>query len=431
MKPGRAKRWVLSVGLVVALGGGALAWRVKAAQPPAATAPQVAEVKRGDVLVEVTASGTLKPVNEVEVGAQVSGRIKELKVDFNDRVKKGQLIAVIDPVVFDSQRAQAAARLESAQADQERAEVQQAQAQVDRDRTAALVTKGLSADAELQTAELTLKSAKASVSSAKASVTLARAALEQAVENLAYCRIVSPVDGLVISRDVEVGQTVAASLQAPTLFVIAESLEQMELHTNVAESDVGRLAEGQRVEFTVDAWPDRKFEGVVRQVRYAATTVSNVVTYDAVVRVDNASLALRPGMTANATFIIDERRDVLTVPVAALRYRPKRGTESSGASPFPPPGGMGPGDGQGPWKERVGPKHATDAVHGTVWTMVSGAPKPIVVRTGLSDGAVTEVASDELESGVQVLTGDGSSARSAPRPTQQQQRGPRPPPGIF
>ena len=215
-------------------------------------------------------------------------------------------------------------------------------------------------------------------------MTLAKAALDQAQANLKYTKITSPINGVVVSRSVDVGQTVAASLSAPTLFVIAGDLRKMEVHTNVAEADVGQISPGQKAEFTVDAYPDRTFAGTVRQVRYAAQTVSNVVTYDAVVTVENDDLKLRPGMTVNVSFIVDERRDVMTVPNAAFRYQP------AGAEPQ---------------RGRV------------VWVLRDAqpvaVPVAVPVRTGLSDGSATEIVEGDLRPGDSIILGDGSAPAAA------------------
>lgn len=429
MKAG-TKKAVLVLGLVAVAGGGYFVWKTQSAdKEAAANAWQFDQARRGTVSVQVTASGTLSALNQVDVGAQVSGRIKALYADFNDTVKKGQLIAVIDPALFESAKAQAQAKLESARADLQRAQAQETSAQLDAQRTDGLVAKGLASDAEKQTADLALKSAQAQVASARAAVTLAKAGMDQAIQNLEYCSITAPVDGIVISRNVEAGQTVAASLQAPTLFVIAEDLQKMELHTSVAEADVGQLSEGQRVEFTVDAWPNQTFDGTVRQVRYAATTVSNVVTYDAVVRVDNPKLRLRPGMTANATFVVEEQRDVLTVPNAALRFRPKLAQR--------------PAHAQGKPRSETSPTAVADddggPRRGTVWVLEDGQPRPVRIEMGITDGSVTHVVSvvkGDLKEGTQLLVGEGgTSAAGAPGtpggPQRANNRGPRGPRGIF
>jgi HlyD family secretion protein len=411
------------LGLALLAGAGIAAWQIAVRWQGTDTAPSytLAEVKRGDIRSQVTASGTLDPVVQVEVGSQVSGRVKELHADFNDEVKKGQLIALIDPELFESDVAQARARLAAARASLARAEAQAADARTQHQRVAALDQSGAVARAELDTAATSMRVADAAVVSAQADVTLARAALEQAQANLTYTKITSPIDGVVVSRSVDVGQTVAASLSAPTLFVIAGDLRQMEVHTNVAESDVGQITPGQKVEFTVDAYPDQTFAGAVRQVRYAAQTVSNVVTYDAVVAVENADLKLRPGMTANASFIVAERRDVLTVPSAALRYRPA----NADALRERPAGAEAPRErlaGAEAPRERLanadGPRRRPEGADGprrrVIWALRAGQPVAVPVRTGLSDGSTIEIVEGDLQPGESIILGDGSTPVADP-----------------
>ncbi len=384
---------VLAAG-VLAVAGWFLLARLRGGQaaPELATAP----AQRTDVVLQVTATGTLSPVVTVQVGSQVSGRIKELLVDYNSKVEAGQVIARIDPELFQSAVNQARARLRSAQAALARNQAVAANAKLTYERAVKLVEDGTVSRAEVDGALADHRSAKAQVQASAADLTLARAALEQVEANLAYTTISSPIDGVVISRNVAVGQTVAASLQAPTLFVIAGDLRQMEIHTAVAESDVGQIETGMKVEFTADAYPDRTFTGEVRQVRYESQTVSNVVTYDAVVIADNQDLALRPGMTANATFVIDERRDVLAVPTRALRWRP------ADAQPPGQPTARKRGEGLR-----------------TVYVLRDGQPVAVKIKTGLGDGTRVEVVGGELAEGDLVITGD----EGAPAATGTQQQG--------
>lgn len=297
---------------------------------------QTAVVGRGPLAVQVTASGTLSPLVTVQVGSQVSGRIKELLADFNSTVSRGQLIARIDPQLFESGVARAKADVAAARASVRRTEARLAEVARRHARTAALAEKKLVAQADADATEAELRSAEAETAVARAALDQAQAALTQAQTNLAYANIYSPIDGVVISRTIDVGQTVAASFQAPTLFTIAEDLRRMEVHTSVAESDIGRLEPGMPVTFTVDAYPTEHFQGVIKQVRYAPTTVQNVVTYDAVISVDNDELKLRPGMTADVRFIVEQRDDVLLLPNAALRFR-LPGDAAAGTPGGPPP----------------------------------------------------------------------------------------------
>jgi HlyD family secretion protein len=414
---------------------GAAAWygvtRWTAEDPPTYA---TTEVRRGDVVQAVTASGTLSPVVQVDVGSQVSGRVKELFADYNDEVKKGQVIARIDPQVFESEVAQAQARLASARADLRRLEAMAANAKAQYERVAGLVASGAVARADVETAAADRNSAVAQVTGARAKITEAQGAVEQAKLNLAYTTITAPIDGVVISRSVDVGQTVAASLSAPVLFVIAGDLRQMEVHTTVAESDVGQLKTGMNVEFTVDAFPDKTFSGAVKQVRFEAQTVSNVVTYDAVVAVENASLELRPGMTANATFVIAKSADVLVAPSKALRFRPANAPApamraaakpTEGAAPAPaataaaaPAANAAPADGQP--KMRRGGRGGS-----AVWVLRAGVPVRVAVETGLSDGTSIEIKSGELKEGDLVITGSDTGGAAPAAPAAGGQRGNR------
>jgi HlyD family secretion protein len=278
-------------------------------------------VTRGDIQAAVTATGTVNAVTTVLVGTQVSGTIKSLFVDFNSRVKKGQIIAQIDPSTFESQVQQARANLLAAQANLDKADTALVDAKRTFDRNKELFSKNLVPRSDLDTSETNYETAKAQVGSSKAQIEQAKASLDIAKQNFEYTKIVSPVDGVVISRNVDVGQTVAASFQTPTLFTIAQDLTKMQIDTNVAESDIGAVKVGQDVEFTVDAYPDTIFQGKVWQKRQAPITVQNVVTYDVVIQVNNRDFKLMPGMTANVAIILMTRRDVLRVSNAALRFR--------------------------------------------------------------------------------------------------------------
>jgi HlyD family secretion protein len=306
------------------------------------------------------------------------------------------VIARIDPSLFESEVARARANLSAAEASVARAEADLTDARLKHERAAGLSARGMGSKADADTALATHEVAQAALASARASREQASAALAQAETNLGYTTIQSPIDGVVISRDVDVGQTVAASLQAPTLFTIAEDLRKMELHTHVAEADVGRIEPGMAVEFGVDAWPGERFHGVVKEVRYAPETVQNVVTYDAVVSVDNADLKLRPGMTAEVVFRVESRADALTVPNAALRFVPP---EDLLAEAEPPPD-----DGGG-------------AATRVVWVLDGDEPKPVRVQVGITDGSNTEVAGGALAAGDRVITGLRGEGPGERRPT--------------
>jgi len=332
------------------------------------------KVSRGDIVMTVTSTGTVNPVTTVLVGTQVSGTIKEIYVDFNSPVRKGQLIARIDPSLFDAQVNQARANVFSARANLEKAEATLIDAKRTMDRNKELFSKNLVARSDLDTAETNHETASASVSAAKAQVMQTEAALRVAETNLHYTKIVSPVDGIVVSRNVDVGQTVAASFQTPTLFSIAQDLTKMQIDANVDESDIGNITVGQEVEFIVDAYPDMTFKGRVWQVRNAPITVQNVVTYDVVIQVDNPELKLKPGMTANVSIIVSVKKDVLKIPNAALRFKPsEKGAQTA---------------------EKKGPG---------VWMSEKGQLRRISISTGISDGSYTEVVSGDLREGQEII----------------------------
>jgi HlyD family secretion protein len=330
-------------------------------------------VTRGDIQQTVTATGTVNPVTTVQVGTQVSGTIKNLYADFNSRVKKGQIIAQIDPAFYETQLAQS-------QANADHADAAMRDAERILNQNKALYARNLVAKNDYDAAVTGYDSAKAQVAQAKA-------ALQTAATNLSYTKIFSPVDGIVISRNVDVGQTVAASFQTPTLFTIAQDLTKMQIDTNVAESDIGAVKDGQDVEFTVDAYPDTTFKGKVWQKRQAPITVSNVVTYDTVIQVNNSDLRLMPGMTANVSIIIMTRHDVLRITNAALRFRM---TDR-------PAGGTGSGSGAAA-KSGAGEKKGP-----SVWVLEQGTPKRVSISPGISDGNFTEIVSGDLKEGQQII----------------------------
>ncbi|MGB0220345.1 MAG: efflux RND transporter periplasmic adaptor subunit [Sinimarinibacterium flocculans] len=368
----------------------------------AAPAYVTAEAERGAIVARVTATGTLSALVTVDVGSQVSGRIQALYADYNAQVTEGQVIAKIDPTLFETQVASARANVRAAEAGVLRATVQATDAQRQAQRAGELFERKLIAQSERDTVRATAQAASADVAAAEGQLAQARAALAQAEANLHYTDIVSPTDGIVISRSVNVGQTVAASLQAPVLFQIAQDLRQMQVNTNVAEADVGRLGADMPVYFTVDAWPGERFAGHVRQIRHAPQVLQNVVTYDAVIDVDNADLRLKPGMTANVTFVVAERDDVLRIPNAALRFRPPATLQA-------------PADDRDPRRVSTSARPAVDETAGTttVWVLDDGQPRPRRIRTGITDGSYTEVLDGALQPGERVLTGVGGAGSGA------------------
>jgi HlyD family secretion protein len=356
---------------------------------------ETTKVERGRIVAKVTATGTLSALVTVQVGSQVSGTIQALNADFNSPVKKGQLVAKIDPRLFLTAVEQAKANYLAAQAAVEKARVQMVDAGRIYDRDKALRSGQLIAQADTDTAQANYDAAKANVNAQVAQAEQAKAQLHQAQVNLDYTSIFSPTDGTVISRNVDVGQTVAASLQAPTLFTIAQDLKKMQVDTSVAEADVGKVRAGMSTVFTVDAYPNDRFKGTVRQIRNAPQTVQNVVTYDAVIDVDNSDLRLKPGMTANVSFVYAEKDDALKLPNSALRFRPPAELLPDGAAPKPQraPGGGGGRSGRRPDDDKK-----------SVWLLQAGQPKQVQVKVGVSDGTVTELVEGEVHEGDQLIT---------------------------
>ncbi|OJH39268.1 efflux RND transporter periplasmic adaptor subunit [Cystobacter ferrugineus] len=379
--------WLLGLAVIAAAG----AWFFWPRPKDPAASFELARVQRRTVEARVSATGTLSALVTVQVGSQVSGRIQEILVDYNSPVKKGQVIARIDPQLLQAALERSRANLMSARAGLQRARVEAQNSKLQADRARALRAQQFIAQADLDTAEATAQSAQAQVTSAEAALAQAQAAQNEAEVNVRYATIVSPTDGIVISRSVDVGQTVAASLQAPTLFTIAEDLRKMQVNTSIAESDVGRLSDGMAATFTVDAWPGQTFDGVIRQIRNAAQTVQNVVTYDAVIDVQNPEMKLKPGMTANVNIVTARGENVLTVPNAALRFRPPAPPEGSR------PGGRGGAEGQ---EAAAAPPPAGTK---TVYVLSQGRPVRVNVKTGVTDGSYTEVEG-ELNEGDQVIT---------------------------
>jgi HlyD family secretion protein len=378
---------------------------------------QTIKVTRGDITNVVTATGTLNPVLNVQVGCQVSGRISKLYVDYNSSVTNGELIAEIDPRTYGAQMAQANADLANAKAS---LELQQVEAM----RSTELFTNKLISASDHDQAI-------ASLHQAEAMVKIKEASLTNAAANLSYCKIYSPVDGVVISRSVDVGQTVAASLSAPVLFQIANDLTKMQIDSSVSEADVGGVEEGQPVMFSVDAYPYRPFHGIVTQVRNAPTTVNNVVTYDCVIGVTNADYKLKPGMTATVTIVIAEHEDILKIPNGALRFRPPETLTGQTNAPSTQvaqnsaaqPGNNAAAGGQRQRGQRGGGQGGGGRARGdrqmrTIHVLTTDAKgkqtlQPVQIRAGISDGIFTEVL-DGVKEGDNIVTGIISSDTSAP-----------------
>lgn len=394
------KRFVPWVALVIGLF--AIMFSIRRCTSSSTPNYQTATITRGPVTQAVTATGTLNPVVNVQVGSQVSGNIAKLFADFNSQVKAGQVVAEIDPALFKATVTQAEGDLASAQAAFELAKI-------NAKRTQELFARKTSSQADLD-------QAMANLNQAEANVKIKQGALDKARADLEHCTITSPIDGIIISRNVDVGQTVAASLQAPVIFAIANDLTKMQIDANVAEADVGVVKVGQNVDFTVDAFPMQTFHGQVVQVRNAPITVQNVVTYDTVIGVSNPDLKLKPGMTANVSIVVAHKDNVLQTKNAALRYRPPgatlvettRTTTRRSARPAGNPGG------EPRARER------------TVYVLSGGHPKPVQIKTGISDGIVTEVV-EGLKEGDRVVTAElgATAARASNTPANPFSGGPR------
>lgn len=329
---------------------------------------------RGDIRSTVSATGTVNAVTTVSVGTQVSGTIKQLYVDFNSPVKKGQLLAQIDPASIEAQVAQALANLSLARANLEKSRVAVRDTLINFKRNKILYGKNFISKSDLDTSETNYLSAIAQVKASEAQVAQAQAALNLAQTNLRNTQIISPVNGIVISRSVDIGQTVAASFQTPTLFTIAQDLTKMQIDANIDEADIGRIKMNQPVSFTVDAYPEMIFQGNVSEIRNAPITVQNVVTYAVIVKVDNPGLKLKPGMTANVSIVIDDKKDILRIPNAALRVRI---TDKD--------------------LKKASPKGAG------VWILEKKEPKRIPLKLGISDNQFTEVVSGNLNESHQII----------------------------
>lgn len=361
-------------------------------------------VDRGTVQETVSATGAISAVITVQVGSQVSGIVSRLLVDFNSPVRKGQLLAELDPTPFQ-------ASLDQRRADLSRAEVQMRQAEIEFRRSERLLALGLTPEADYD-------AAKAGFEAAGAQVEQARAAARQAEANLSYTKIYSPIDGVVVDRQYDVGQTVAASFQAPTLFTLAQDLTKMQVQADVDQADIGRVSAGQKARFTVDAYPGEEFEAEISQIRLNATVNQNVITYPVILTVDNPGERLRPQMTANVTIVVSRWEDALRVPNAALRFRPAETDTKAPASARPSmeraaadlPKGEGKGKGKGPAEgmktlEAVSTP-ATPPLPQAVYVLgEDGEPKRTPIRAGATDGRYTVVAAGDLQEGATVVTG--------------------------
>jgi HlyD family secretion protein len=412
--------WLSIAAIVIAVAAGIYYYRSDvAAETPTLN---TAEVTQGDVVATVEATGTLEAVTTVEVGTQVSGTIKTLGADFNSQVRRGQVIAQLDPSLFDTQVAQEQATVSRLRAEVDRARVQAEDAKVKLGRAQDLAKQELIAKSDLDAAVSTSNAANASVKSAEAQLVQAQASLNQAQVNLSHTIIRAPIDGVVIARNVNVGQTVAASMQAPTLFVLAQNLKEMNVKASVDESDIGKIQLHQPVRFRVDAYPNETFTGTVSQVRLQPVVEQNVVSYVTMIEVPNADLKLKPGMTAAVTIETGRADDAIKVPNAALRFRPsaeafqalgqkppeprQRAQGESAQGPQPAVNGRGAQagvNGQGQRRERGA--GSGNGQRNAVWVLADNNLKRVPVQVGISDGTQTVLTNSDLTPGTRVVTG--------------------------
>lgn len=350
------------------------------------------EITRGDVAQSVSANGTLNPVTLISVGTQVSGRVSKLYVDFNDHVEKGQILLELDDSLFTSQIAQSEGNVRNAQASVELAKANEA-------RMRSLFAQEYVSKQELDQSVQALKSALAQLDTA-------RGQLRRDQTNLSYSIIRSPVSGVVVDRVVDVGQTVAASFQTPTLIKIAQDLSKMQIDSSFAEADIGNIKVGQKAKFNVDAFPNRNFEGIVKQLRLNPTVTANVVTYNVVVSVDNPDKTLLPGMTAYVNIMVAKHDNVLLAPNAALRFKPKQDERQVGSSTL--------GNGQGRNKKKNRQENVSS---GKVYIIKDGQPSPVRVSIGISDGRFTEISSNDLKVNDKVIVGENQADVEAPPTT--------------
>lgn len=417
--PSRWWKLLMMAGMALILVAAFWVWRSMSAAGSDRTTYVTEPVKRGDLRTTVTATGNLEPTNEVTVGSELSGTVSEVLVDTNDRVTKGQVLARLDTSKLERQTesSRATAAAAEAKVGQTKATLIESEASLQRLQKLKAASGGrLPSQADLDAAIASAERAKADVASAEAEVRQAQANIGTNESDLAKSVIRSPIDGIILTRDIEPGQTVAATMTAPELFVVAENLENMKLEVAVAEADIGRVDAGQKATFTVDAWPSRSFAATVKKVEFGSTVTDNVVTYSTELEVSNDDLSLRPGMTATAEIAVAEAKDVLLVPNAALRFNPESAQSSQAATqqkrsfvqslvPGPP-------------RRSSGRPATTDDLPAAkageparVWVLQDGKPSPIVVQTGLTDGRVTVITGDGLTDGLQVITHAGKAAQ--------------------
>jgi len=412
---GRRKKWkwVILAALVIILITVIGISRNKAGKAGQSPYFKTKEVTTGPLTVTVTATGTLKPTKQVDVGSELSGNLKTVEAQYNEHVKAGQVLATLDGSRYEAQVMQSKASLESAQADILNAEAteKEAQSKLDRLKEVSKLSGGkVPSKTELDGAEAALQRAQASLATARARVAQAQATLKENETNISKLVIRSPIDGIVLNRAFEPGQTVQASFQGVTLFTLAEDLSNMELHVDVDEADVGEVKDGQEATFTVDGYPDRTFKAHIIQVRYGSKTVNGVVTYETVLDVDNSELLLRPGMTATADIVVNRLENALLIDNAALRYTPSEKDKTAYS-----------GQKQGFFKRifakpaktqtQVKEKEPQDRKTREVWMLRDSALVPITITTGLTDGILTQITSGDVKTGALVITGIESETK--------------------
>ena len=386
--------WLLLTGLLLV--AGLVGWWLSGSNGNVVY--EFAEAKQGNLTVTVTATGVLQPVNQVEVGTEISGTVQKVEVDFNDRVTAGQVLARLDTDQLSARVRQSEAVLALAEASVKEAQATEKETANKLRRSVDLLKKGLTTPDLTDTAQAAYDRAVATLSRARAQVTQANAQLDADRTALSKAVIVSPINGIVLKRQIEPGQTVAASLQTPVLFTLAENLAQMELNVAVDEADVGKVKEGQAAVFSVDAYPSKEFPATISQVRFAPQTIEGVVTYETVLKVDNASLLLRPGMTATADITVQELQDVLLVPNAALRFTPPKKSAKAQKNFFTSMFS------RRPRTQKEKPKDEGKAKLQRVWILENNEPKAIKIKTGPTDGLMTQVLGDKIKPGMELIT---------------------------
>ncbi|MBN2588818.1 MAG: efflux RND transporter periplasmic adaptor subunit [Sedimentisphaerales bacterium] len=406
----RSKRWIITIIVLVLAVIAIYVFQNKNGQNMPKYETQ--QVKKGNLTIIVTATGTLQPTNEVEVGSEESGIVDNVDADYNDKVTVGQVLARLDTSRLDSQITQAKASLEVAKANvlQAQATLNETSSKLEQyKKVRQLSDNKVPSQTELDAAQAAFERAKANEASAKASILQAQAALDTLETDRSKTVIHSPINGVVLTRAVEPGQTVAAAFQAPVLFTLAEDLTQMELHVDVDEADIGQVKEGQDAVFTVDAYPNREFEAKIIQIRYGSQTIEGVVTYETVLKVDNSDLSLRPGMTATAEITVSKVEDAILIPNNALRFTPPEPEQQQGQGrPRSLLGAIMP---RPPMTETKRTEETDNKIEKEVWTLVDNELSPINIITGESDGIMTEVIKGDIKPGTELVTNTLMSQR--------------------